>query len=54
MMVMANARGTKSIPGDTGVTTKNMISVGIEDLPDKDRDDLEQELQRELEEVMAE
>jgi hypothetical protein len=42
------------IPGDTEVTTENVIGVGMEDLSDKDRDDLEWGLQRELEEVMAE
>jgi hypothetical protein len=34
--VMAEARGTKSVPGDTGVTIENVIGVGMEDLSDKD------------------
>jgi hypothetical protein len=52
--VMAEARGTKSVPGDTGVTTENVICVGMEDLSDEDRDALEWELQSELEEVIVE
>jgi hypothetical protein len=51
---MADARGTKSVPSDTGVNIENVISVAMEDLFDKDRDELEREWQRELEEVMAE
>jgi hypothetical protein len=39
-MVMVDARGTKSVLGDTGVTTENVIGVGMEDLSDKDQDDL--------------
>jgi hypothetical protein len=42
--VMADARGTKSVPGDTGVNTENVIGVAMEDLSGKDRDELEQEL----------
>jgi hypothetical protein len=41
---MADARGTKSVPGNTGVNTKNVIGVAMEDLSGKDRDELEQEL----------
>jgi hypothetical protein len=51
---MADARGTKSVPSDTAVNIENVISVAMEDLFDKDRDELEREWQRELEEVMAE
>jgi hypothetical protein len=39
--VMEDARGTKSVPGDTGVTTENVICVDMEDLSDKDWDELE-------------
>jgi hypothetical protein len=42
--VLADARGTKSVPGDTGVNTENVIGVAMEDLSGKDRDELEQEL----------
>jgi hypothetical protein len=51
---MADARGTKSVLSDTGVNIENVISVAMEDLFDKDRDELEREWQRELEEIMAE
>jgi hypothetical protein len=46
--VRADPKGTKAAPDDAGVNTENVISVEMEDLSEKDRDDLERELQREL------
>jgi hypothetical protein len=51
---MAELKGTKAAPDDTGINTENVIEVGMEDLSEKDRNDLDLELQRELEEVMVE
>jgi hypothetical protein len=51
---MADQRGTKSVPSNTDVNPEIMIDVVMEDLSEKDRDELERELQLVLEEVMAE
>jgi hypothetical protein len=51
---MADQWGTKLVPGDIEINSENVIGVAMQDLSDKDCDELEQELQREQEEVMAE
>jgi hypothetical protein len=51
---MADLMGVKAAPDGTAVNTENVIAVEMEDLTEKDRDDLEREMQRELKEVMAE
>jgi hypothetical protein len=45
---------TKSVPSGMEVNDENIIGVEIGDLTEKDRKELELELQREMEEVMAE
>jgi hypothetical protein len=52
--IMADQRGTKSVPSNTDVNPEIMIDVVMEDLSEKDRDELERELRLVLEEVMAE
>jgi hypothetical protein len=51
---MADPKGAKSVPDGTPINVGNVIAVEMEDLLVKDWDELEQELQREMEEVMAE
>jgi hypothetical protein len=51
---MVDLKGTKTVPDCTGVDPANVIGVEMVDLSEKDRNDLELDLQRELEEVMAE
>jgi uncharacterized alkaline shock family protein YloU len=51
---MADPKGTKSTLDSAAINVGNVISVEMEDLSEKDQDELEQELQCELKEVMAE
>jgi hypothetical protein len=51
---MADPKGTKLAPDGATISAGNVISVEMEDLSEKDRDEMERELQRELEEFMAE
>jgi pyruvate kinase len=50
---MADLKGAKAAPDGAGVNLVNVISMEMADLSEKDRNDLELELQQELEEVMA-
>jgi hypothetical protein len=47
-------RGVTSAPDGAKVSTENVIGIEIEDLSEKDREEIEKESQRELEEVMVE
>jgi hypothetical protein len=51
---MADPKGMESVPDGAAISAENVISVEMEDLSEKDQDELERELQRELEEFMAE
>jgi hypothetical protein len=51
---MADPKGMESVPDGVAISAENVISVEMEDLSEKDQDELERELQRELEEFMAE
>jgi DNA topoisomerase VI subunit A len=52
--ILAYPIGAKVVPDGARINTANVIGVEMEDLLEKDRNDLELELQREIEEVMAE
>jgi hypothetical protein len=51
---MADPKVARVAVDGSGFSTENVIDVAMEDLFKKDRNDLELELQRETEEVMAE
>jgi hypothetical protein len=51
---MVDPKGAKTVPNSTRIDPTNIIGVEMGDMSEKDRNDLELELQRELEEVMAE
>jgi hypothetical protein len=51
---MVDLKGAKTVPNSTRIDPTNIIGVEMGDMSEKDRNDLELELQRELEEVMAE
>jgi hypothetical protein len=51
---MADPKSTRLAADGSRVDVENIIDVAMEDLSEKDRNDLELELQREIEEVMAE
>jgi hypothetical protein len=51
---MADPKGTKAVPDGMKVSAENVTEVAMEDLSEKDREEIEGELQRELEEVMVE
>jgi hypothetical protein len=51
---MVHPKGAKTVPNSTRIDPTNIIGVEMGDMSEKDRNDLELELQRELEEVMAE
>jgi hypothetical protein len=53
-IAMVNPKGAKSTPDGAKVATDNVIRVEMKDLSEKDREEIEKELQREMEEVMAE
>jgi hypothetical protein len=50
---MADLKGAMSAPDGAAIQAGNVISIEMNDLSDKDWDELERELQHELEEVMA-
>jgi hypothetical protein len=51
---MADLKGTTTVPDDTRVNSMNVVSVEMADLSEKDKNNVELELQREIEEVMVE
>jgi hypothetical protein len=51
---MADLKGAKAAPDGVAINTANLISVEMEDLSERDWDELERELQSELEEIMVE
>jgi hypothetical protein len=51
---MADPKGSMTAPDSATVNSENVIAVEMEDLMEKDQDELEWELQHDLEEVMAE
>jgi hypothetical protein len=51
---MADPKGAMTAPDSATVNSENVIAVEMEDLMEKDQDELEWELQHDLEEVMAE
>jgi translation initiation factor IF-2 len=53
-VVVVDPKGTKAATDGTKVTTENVIGVAMKDLSEKDREEVERELQHELEEEMAE
>jgi hypothetical protein len=53
-IAMVDLMGTKSAPDRAKVTTDNVIWVEMQDLSEKDHNDLELELQRDMDKVMAE
>jgi hypothetical protein len=52
--IMADPKATRVAGDCSGVNPRNIIEVVMDDLLEKDQKDLELELQREMEEVMAE
>jgi hypothetical protein len=52
-VAVVDSKGTKSAPDAMAVSADNVIGVEMGDLSEKDRNDLKLELQREMEEVMA-
>jgi hypothetical protein len=53
-VAMVDPKGTKSAPDGGKVSTENVIGVTMDDLSKKDREKVECELQREIEEEMVE
>jgi hypothetical protein len=53
-VVVVDPKGMKVAPDGAMVNTENIIGVEMGDLSEKDRDEIERELQRKLEEVMVE
>jgi hypothetical protein len=51
---MADLKGTTTVPDDTRVNSMNVVSVEMTDLSEKDKNNVELELQWEIEEVMVE
>jgi hypothetical protein len=50
---MGDPKGTKTVPDGVGINVYNVIRVEMEDLSERDENDLELEVQWEMEEVMA-
>jgi hypothetical protein len=53
-IAVVDPKGMRAAPNGAAVNTDNVIGVEMGDLSEKDRDEIERELQRELEEVMME
>jgi hypothetical protein len=53
-VVVVDPKGMKVAPDGAMVNTENIIGVEMGDLSEKDRDEIERELKRKLEEVMVE
>jgi pyruvoyl-dependent arginine decarboxylase (PvlArgDC) len=53
-MVMGNPKGARAASNGAKVTNDNVIGVVMEDLSEKDWEEVKHELQRELKEEMAE
>jgi hypothetical protein len=51
---MVDPKGAMSVPDSAYVTADNVINVEIEDVSEKDQEEIERELQHKLEEEMAE
>jgi hypothetical protein len=52
--IMTDPKATRVTGDSSGVNPRSVIEVAMEDLSEKDQKDLELELQREMEEMMAE
>jgi hypothetical protein len=52
--IMIDPKATRVTGDSSGVNPRSVIEVAMEDLSEKDQKDLELELQREMEEMMAE